>query len=183
MKVNSRVKNIDKIFKELVAKQKKDIPTNKKLQLSDIKRIARRISGSISDPNKCSIWSGYITNINNAAKGTYINFYFRKKKVALHRLLYINYVGPLDDDEYLKFNCENKGKCCNVHHMNKFKYNTVEHKDKQNAVSDNIAEHHNKKNKNYYTNKNIDKNKIYNDLTSSGSSISSNSDDLILTFD
>lgn len=166
MKDNSRINNIDKIFKELVAKQKKDIPTNKKLQLSDIKRIARRISGPISDPNKCSIWSGYITNINNAAKGTYVNFYFRKKKVALHRLLYINFVGSLEDDEYLKFNCENKGKCCNVHHMNKFKYNTVE-----------ISKNENLENK-----KNTDNNKRTANDTSTLSR-SSGSDDLILTFD
>lgn len=126
MKDNSRVKNIDKIYKELIAKQKKDIPTNKKLQLSDIKRISRRISNSILDPNKCSIWNGYITNINNTTKGTYVNFYFRKKKVALHRLLYINFVGTLEDDEYLKFNCENKGRCCNVYHMDKYKYNIIE---------------------------------------------------------
>ena len=177
MKDNSRVKNIDKIFKELVAKQKKDIPTNKKLQLSDIKRIARRISGSISDPNKCSIWSGYITNINNAAKGTYVNFYFRKKKVALHRLLYINFVGPLEDDEYLKFNCENKGKCCNVHHMNKFKYNTVEFPKDKSDIDENITDSNDHKKI-----INNSKNKISNDTTSIGSK-SSTSDDLILTFD
>lgn len=174
MKDNSRVKNIDKIFKELVTKQKKDIPTNKKLQLSDIKRIARRISGSISDPNKCSIWSGYITNINNAAKGTYVNFYFRKKKVALHRLLYINFVGPLEDDEYLKFNCENKGKCCNVNHMNKFKYNTVEYlKDKESPSENDI--NIDKKYK-------LGKSKNLNDASSTESH-SSNSDDLTLIFD
>ena len=166
MKDTNRIKNIDKIFKELVAKQKKDIPTNKKLQLSDIKRIARRISGSISDPNKCSIWSGYITNINNAAKGTYVNFYFRKKKVALHRLLYINFVGPLEDDEYLKFNCKNKGKCCNVHHMNKFKYNTME------PIKINEESNIQSKNEN---------NNISNDISSICSQNSG--DDLILRFD
>src|ERR1700722_13555815 len=101
MKDNSKNKNTEKIFRELVSKQLRNIPTNKKLQLSDIKRIARRINGSVSDPNKCAIWSGYITNINNASKGTYVNFYFRKKKVALHRLLYINFIGDLEDDEYL----------------------------------------------------------------------------------
>jgi hypothetical protein len=103
-----------------------NIATNKKLQLSDIKRISNRINSSIFDENICSVWSGYITNTNNTCKGMYVNFYFRKKKVALHRLLYCNYVGDLNDDEYLKFNCENKGRCCNIHHMNKFKYNINE---------------------------------------------------------
>lgn len=111
------------IFRELVSHQLRNIQTNKKLQLCDIKRISRRINTSIFDENICSIWNGYITNTNNTSKGMYVNFYFRKKKVALHRLLYCNFVEDLNDDEYLKFNCENKGRCCNIHHMNKFKYN------------------------------------------------------------
>jgi hypothetical protein len=45
------------------------------------------------------------------------NFYFNGKKVALHRLLYNNFLGDLDDSEYLKYNCENKGKCCNLNHF------------------------------------------------------------------
>ena len=114
------------IFRELVAHQLRNIQTNKKLQLCDIKRISRRITTSIFDENICSIWNGYITNTNNTSKGMYVNFYFRKKKVALHRLLYCNFVDDLNDDEYLKFNCENKGKCCNIHHMNKFKYNITD---------------------------------------------------------
>ncbi|AYV75927.1 MAG: hypothetical protein Terrestrivirus3_196 [Terrestrivirus sp.] len=118
--------NTETIFRELVNKQIRNIPTNKKLQLSDIKRISHKINKSIFDENVCSIWTGYITNTNNTSKGMYVNFYFRKKKVALHRLLYCNFVGDLGDDEYLKYNCVNKGKCCNIHHMNKFKYNTNE---------------------------------------------------------
>lgn len=187
MKDHAKNRCTEKIFRELVSKQLRNIPTNKKLQLSDIKRIARRISGSISDPNKCSIWSGYITNINNAAKGTYVNFYFRKKKVALHRLLYINFVGDLDDDEYLKFNCENKGKCCNVHHMNKFKYNTVDmnsnsekdrtESDMSESSDDDDDETKSSKKKQTPLRKKIS------DTTSAGSAGSSLSEDLTLTFD
>lgn len=121
---DTKNENMKQIFKELVSKQIKNVPGNKKLQFNDIKRIAKKISASIFDENICSIWNGYITNENNTSKGTYVNFYFRRKKVALHRLLYANFVGELQDIEYLKFNCENKGKCCNIHHMNKFKYNT-----------------------------------------------------------
>ncbi|AYV84233.1 MAG: hypothetical protein Hyperionvirus20_11 [Hyperionvirus sp.] len=174
MKDNSKNKNTEKIFRDLVSKQLRNIPTNKKLQLSDIKRIARRINGSVSDPNKCAIWSGYITNINNASKGTYVNFYFRKKKVALHRLLYINFIGDLEDDEYLKFNCENKGKCCNVHHMNKFKYNTVDqNKDVEGGVNEGVNEKAEKKLV-------AGKNKSHNSKTDMASL---DSDDLMLTFD
>lgn len=113
----------DDYFKELIMKQIKGVVKEKRLQFSDLKRITKYINGSIFDENNCCIWTGYITNSKNKNKGTYINFYFRKKKVALHRLLYINFVEKLNSDEYLKFSCNNKGKCCNIHHMNKFKYN------------------------------------------------------------
>ena len=49
----------------------------------------------------------------------YINFYFKGKKCALHRLLYLNYVGKLENKEYLKYKCKNKGVCCNINHFNK----------------------------------------------------------------
>lgn len=115
--------NNNELFKELITKQLKDISIDKKLQYTDLKRICKYISSSIFDENKCCLWNGYVTNITNYNKGTYINFYFRKKKVALHRLLYTNFIGELTKDDYLKFNCENKGKCCNVLHLKKFKYN------------------------------------------------------------
>ena len=112
----------NELLRELIMKQLKNIPQDKKLQYTDLKRICKYIDSSIFNENSCSIWSGYITNVNNSSKGTYVNFYFRKKKAALHRLLYINFIDNLTDDEYLKFNCENKGKCCNIHHLKKFKY-------------------------------------------------------------
>lgn len=110
------------LISELINKQIADIPSTKKLQYNDIKRMSKYISGNIFDENVCSIWSGYITNVNNTDKGVYINFYFKGKKAILHRILYTNYVGPLNDSEYLKFTCENKGKCCNIHHLKKFTY-------------------------------------------------------------
>lgn len=112
----------DVLFAELLNNQLKLVPLNFRLQYDDIKRISKYINSSIFNENTCCIWSGYITNSKSENKGTYINFYFRKKKVALHRLLYVNYIGVLNKDEYLKFTCENKGKCCNIYHMNKFKY-------------------------------------------------------------
>jgi len=112
-------------FNELLKKQIIGISSDKKLNYNDIKRISKFIKSSIFDKKKCSIWNGYITNENNNSKGTYINFYFNKKKIALHRLLYINYIGILSDNEYLKYSCENKGKCCNINHMNKYTYNNI----------------------------------------------------------
>ena len=85
----------DDILKELLSKQLKNVSSSKKLQFSDVKRICKYIDNSIFNENKCCLWDGYVTNMNNTCKGTYINFFFRKKKVALHRLLYVNFVGSL----------------------------------------------------------------------------------------
>lgn len=132
-KIYQEKDNMDKddILKELLSKQLKNIPSSKKLQFSDVKRISKYIDSSIFDENRCCLWDGYVTNMNNTCKGTYINFFFRKKKVALHRLLYVNFVGSLSADEYLKFNCENKGKCCNVFHLKKYKYQKKDSSEKK----------------------------------------------------
>jgi hypothetical protein len=114
--------NDNNILNELFINQLKNIDIDKKLNYCDIQRISKFIKCSIFNKNVCSLWTGYITNDNNINKGVYINFYFNKKKIALHRLLYSNYVGILSDKEYIKYNCINKGKCCNIHHMSKFTY-------------------------------------------------------------
>jgi hypothetical protein len=114
----------NELLMELMNKQLKNIDPKKKLQYSDLARICKYIKTSIFDEDQCCIWNGYVTNLNKSCKGTYINFYFKNKKAALHRLLYINFISDLTDDEYLKFNCENKGNCCNITHLKKFKYNS-----------------------------------------------------------
>lgn len=110
------------LLKELLDKQLKDVPLKYKLQYGDLKRISKYINTSIFNEQTCCIWTGYVTNENKKNKGTYINFYFKQKKMALHRLLYMNFIGDLTNDDYLKFNCDYKGKCCNVHHMKIFSY-------------------------------------------------------------
>ena len=141
--------NKSELLKELLTKQLSNVPPNMRLYYGDLKRICKYISNSIFDENKCCIWEGYITNSNINDKGTYINFYYKKKKVALHRLLYSNFIQPMDKTEYLKFSCPNKGKCCNVYHYNKFKYNSQK-KEKEKE----------KENKNENENKNTKHNKI-----------------------
>ena len=42
--------------------------------------------------------------------------------MALHRLLYVNFVGPLQENEYVRFLCHNKGRCCNVTCLDKQRY-------------------------------------------------------------
>ncbi len=109
--------------KELKAKQIPNVHPSKKLRSSDIHRIVQHTDISIFDEEKCCLWTGYITNLKNKRKGTYINFYFRdKKKVALHRLLYANFKGNIENCDYIKYSCSNKGKCCNINHMVKFEY-------------------------------------------------------------
>lgn len=123
-KLSDSDENNNGVLKELLIKQLKNIPASKKLLFGDIKRISKFLTESIFDENKCSLWHGYITNEKNQSKGTYINFYFNKKKIALHRLIYINFVGEISNDEYIKFSCDNKGKCCCIYHMKKYSYNS-----------------------------------------------------------
>jgi len=125
-----------KIFNKLMKKQRKDVPADKKLHYNDIRRICKYINKSIFDGDDCCIWNGYVTNVNNSNKGTYINFYFGGKKVALHRLLYINFVENLSPEEYLKFSCDNKGVCCNINHLKKFKYQKKIEQEKDDTIKE-----------------------------------------------
>ena len=126
--------NDNHLLKELIRKQLPNVEDDKKLFLQDIQRICKNISSSPFHLNECCVWEGYITNVNKSNKGTYINFYFRHKKVALHRLLYANYVGPITTTDYLKYTCKNKGTCCNINHLEKFKYNKSESNNQQSLI-------------------------------------------------
>ena len=69
--------------RELKRRQLPNIAPSKRLRPNDIHRIVQHTDNSIFDEDKCCLWTGYITNLKNKRKGTYINFYFRNKKVAL----------------------------------------------------------------------------------------------------
>jgi len=113
--------------RELKRRQLPNVSPSKRLRPNDIHRIVQHTDNSIFDEEKCCLWTGYITNLKNKRKGTYINFYFRdKKKVALHRLLYANFKGEISNSDYIKYSCPNKGKCCNINHMVRFEYNSTE---------------------------------------------------------
>jgi len=110
--------NNNKFLIEMIKKQRKYIEIDNKLYLKDMQRICENIDTSIFNKDECCIWKGSKTEkMNN--KGYYINFYFNKKKMSLHRILYLNYIDDLNKNEYLKFNCPNKGICCNINHFNK----------------------------------------------------------------
>ncbi len=100
----------------LINLQKINCRIDKLLSEKDLKRILNRTGGIINTTNECILWKGYITH----NKIDYINFYFKGKKCALHRILYINFKGKLNDSDYLEFICpdkSNKGKCCNINHI------------------------------------------------------------------
>jgi len=48
--------------------------------------------------------------------------------------LYANFVGNINDNEYLKFSCDNRGKCCNINHLVKY----IKKSDDDNELSPNI---------------------------------------------
>jgi hypothetical protein len=112
--------NYKNIFDELVSKQIQTISISKKLRYRDLIRLSKYIKTSIFDKKICSLWHGYISKKSHYKKGTYINFYFKNKKLDLHRLLYENFVEELQNNEHLKYTCKNNGSCCNINHMKKF---------------------------------------------------------------
>tara|TARA_B110000977_G_C11089682_1_gene496226 strand:- start:2222 stop:2659 length:438 start_codon:yes stop_codon:yes gene_type:complete len=122
------------IIQELMKNQLDTVPLNYKLTFGDFKRLSKNLDKSIFD-QECSCWKGFINKKKNNKK--YVNFYFRKKKIAINRLLYMNYIGPLEKSSYLSYTCHNNGICCNINH---FKIKNSECK-----ISKNIVEHISKK--------------------------------------
>ena len=103
-----------------------------RLSYNDLKRISKYLITSIFNNSECCIWNGYLSTIKNN-KHNYINFFFNKKKYSLQRLLYINYIDDLNNNEYIKYNCDNKGSCCNINHIYK-----VNDKQKNSTLPSNI---------------------------------------------
>jgi hypothetical protein len=105
------------LLKNLIKNQIKDIDLTKKFTLSDIRRLTNNLNDDIFGDN-CVLWNGPILNSNNK---DYISFFIQGKKYSLNRLLYINYKENLKSNEYLKYSCENNGKCCTINHLIKIK--------------------------------------------------------------
>ena len=129
------------IYQELINNQRKKLIGNKQLTLFDLKRIASYLNSSIFT-NDCSFWTGYVTNSSTEKHiSGFVNFFFKGKKQALHRLLYYNFIDDIGENEYLKFSCENQGKCCTLKHIIKIKKNIIEKN-----ITENISEKDSKKN-------------------------------------
>jgi hypothetical protein len=156
----------NKILVELINNQIDNIDNKKKLDIRSLQRISRNIDDSIFG-DKCVIWQGYITYIEST-NVHYVNFFFDGKKHALHRLLYLNFIGDVKANEYLKYNCANKGKCCNINHI--YKINSKKTLDfEKNKIEDNI-------------NKNIEKKKTLKDKKSENLDVINKGDKLIIIF-
>ena len=112
---------MNEILSKFINNQLPNIDDMYKLKHKDFIKISKNIDIDIFQHNQCTIWNGVLCNKDKPKKGIYINYYFNKKKTTLHRLLYINFLGPLDDSEYLKFKCVNKGYCCNINCLEKAK--------------------------------------------------------------
>jgi hypothetical protein len=125
--------NKDAIYGELIKNQLSGINLNKKLALLDLKRLSENLNKNIFG-DECSLWDGAITNLNTNKKA-YISFFYNSKKIALHRLLYINFVDELNDNEYIKFLCTNAGKCCCLKHFKKVGTKNKEKKNDTNIKS------------------------------------------------
>lgn len=110
------------LLNEMIQKQLPNVPKNWKLTRKDMNRMLEKIKVSIFDPVKCSIWDEANFEKKKRKKGSYINFYFNTGKIALHRLLYSNFIELLQQNEYVKYLCNNKGNCCNVNHLVKRVY-------------------------------------------------------------
>ncbi len=108
--------NKNKLLTELCLKQRKKADKKYFLELNDLIRLLKNIDGNIFNKTDCVLWKGYLTKCNNN-KSCYVNFYLKKRKLALHRILYINFIDDLDVKHYLKFTCDNPGKCCNINHI------------------------------------------------------------------
>lgn len=108
------------IYNEMIEKQLPNIIVNK-LSINDINRISNKVNDSIFN-NNCVIYNGICYKNNN---NYYIPFYYNYKKISLTRLLYINYIQPLNSNINIKYTCCNKGKCCCLNHMKLSKQNNI----------------------------------------------------------
>jgi hypothetical protein len=107
-----------KLLTELCLKQRKHNNDKYQLEINDLTRFLKYVDSSIFNTDECVLWSGFLTKCNNN-KSKYVNYYLHGPKLALHRILYINFIDDLDEKQYLKYSCKNPGICCNIHHFHK----------------------------------------------------------------
>lgn len=115
----------------LVDNQLKNIPEEDRLSFSDISRLVKFLDNSIFEENDCVKWNGYYENNGNRHRSCGITFYFKGQKKVVHRLLYINFKGPIQSNVRVCFSCEQGPYCCNINHMFLRKYQKSSNKEKE----------------------------------------------------
>lgn len=91
------------LYQELLNNQLLNIDSSKKFQITDIKRISKKISNSIFNKKECTIWK------------CNTRFYFRRHRHCIRRLLYYNYIGD-PTTQHITLSCGNC-KCVNINHI------------------------------------------------------------------
>lgn len=110
--------NKEEIINLLYKNQLENVNIEHRLFYKDIIRIASKINTDPFSPTECCIWNGAISYSYHNSK--YINFWLKKKKQPLHRILYNNYKGNLPSNKYIRYLCpdsNSKGICCNINHI------------------------------------------------------------------
>lgn len=128
-----------KLLAELCVKQRKHDNEKYQLEINDLTRFLKHVETSIFNTNECVLWSGSLTKCNNG-KSHYVNYYLNKRKLALHRILYINFVGDLDNKQYLKYTCDNPGRCCNIKHFIKVNDEEIETEESSDSEDSDVNE-------------------------------------------
>ncbi len=80
------------------------------IKLDEIKRLDKNIYENFFDSKECVIYHGEV-------KKNYATISFKQKKVSVHRLIYHNYIGHINDYDKIEFLCKNKGNCININHF------------------------------------------------------------------
>lgn len=109
----------DHIYEELCELQCQDCEDRFKFQKKHLKRLTKYIDSSIVG-DECCMWTGYICNTKKN-RIPHINFNINNKKYNLHRLIGYNFLG-MKSNQYIKYTCENKGRCLNINHYQLFDY-------------------------------------------------------------
>ena len=159
------------LLTELISRQRKNIPQPVLLGFKDLNRIINNIDKSIFD-NECTIWKGFIHSYKN---NHYINFFYKGSKKNLSRLLYYNFVGKIDEIEYIKNICKN-GKCCNINHYQKFKKDLIKNNE-ENHNDNHNNNHNNNHNHNHNHNDNHNNNNHNDDNNTDNNTDNNNTDD------
>jgi hypothetical protein len=111
------------ILAHLLIIQREEINENYKLDIYLIVKVIKLLGSTLLENlvkhNRLECWL-----YKNKYKTNNINFYIKGKKIALHRILYINFIDELDKNIYLKHSCNNNN-CYNIYHLEKANLNDI----------------------------------------------------------